>query len=242
MEAYEYLSQVYDELMYDVDYAKWADYIASLLKQNGARSAYEAACGTGQISRRLCRMGYDLTAADISPEMLKIAVKNARKDGLEIKFVMQDMRAIEVGNKVGAVISVCDGANYIDSAGIEKFIKSAHGALCENGILLFDLSSKQKLSGMDGEVFFDDGDDASCIWQNTYDTKRNALVMDVTLFVRRGSLFERFTEKHMQYAHDPDDIIKAALSAGYKSAKAVECFTGLPLKGDEQRIQFICER
>lgn len=242
MEAYEYLSQVYDELMYDTDYEKWAAFLDGMLKERDARRVYEAACGTGQITRRLYKAGYDITAADISPEMLKVAAKKARDEGAGIKFVMQDMRDIEVGNKVDAVISACDGVNYLDGAGAERFLTSAYAALCDSGVLLFDISSSQKLKGLDGEVYFDDREDASCIWQNTYDNKKSALVMDVTLFVRRGRLFERFTETHVQYAHDEEFIIRAAKSAGFKSAEAVECFTGLPLRGGEQRIQFICTR
>jgi SAM-dependent methyltransferase len=240
VEAYEYLSQVYNELMSDVDYDAWIKYIDGILKRYGVRSIFEAGCGTGIITGGLYRLGYDLTASDISPGMLKAASENARKNGHDITFVLQDMRHIEVGNKVDAVISACDGPNYLDAGGLAMFAASAYGALSEKGVLLFDISSKAKLRRMDGEVFFDDGDDASCIWQNTYDINGNSLEMDVTLFVRRGSLFERFTEVHTQYAYDPDFVKRVFTEAGFCDVCAFDCFTDNALGKDTDRIQFVC--
>lgn len=228
--------------MSDVDYDRWAQYLDGILTQRGARSVFEAACGTGMITRRLYEMGYSIIASDKSPAMLGTAKQSARKAGCDITFVLQDMRHIEAGNKFDAVISACDGVNYLDSGGVTEFVTSAYAALKENGVLLFDISSKAKLAGMDGEVYFDDGDDASCIWKNTYDGVKSTLKMDVTLFVRKGELFERFEETHVQYAHDADLIVSTAITAGFKNAKAVACFTDAALKGDEQRIQFICSR
>jgi hypothetical protein len=122
------------------------------------------------------------------------------------------------------------------------FAASAYGALKEHGVVLFDISSKRKLKSMDGEVFFDDGDDASCIWQNTYDINRNSLQMDVTLFIRRGSLFERSTEQHTQYAYDADFVKRIFLSAGFCNVKAYDCFTEEIADEKAERIQFVAER
>ncbi len=229
-------------MMSDVDYTRWAYYIDGILKKNNAKKVYEAGCGTGRATIELCRLGYDITASDISGEMLKAAAHNARKAGCEARFVLADMRSIEVGNKADAVISICDGANYLDREGLLEFIRSAYLALREDGVLLFDISSKSKLESMDGQVFFDEREDASCIWQNTYDKISSVLTIDVTLYIRRGRLFERLSERHEQHAHDADFIKNIALSAGFKSAQARECFTGGEPSEDTQRIQFVCRR
>ncbi len=242
MEAYGYLSEVYNELMADVDYEMWAEYLDGILKRYGAKSIFETGCGTGNITRALYDLGYDITASDISAGMISAAAEQARKIGYDIKFVLQDMRDIEVGNKADAVLSVCDGPNYLDESGLGAFAASAFKALKENGVLLFDMSSKAKLMRMDGEVYFDDGDDASCIWQNTYDRTRNSLCMDVTLFVRRGSLFERFSEQHTQYAYDPGCVEKIFLAAGFASISIFDCFTDKKPGENSDRIQFVCRK
>jgi SAM-dependent methyltransferase len=242
VEAYGYLSEVYNELMADVDYEMWAEYLDGILKRYGVKTVFETGCGTGNITRELFRLGYDITASDISEGMISAAAGQARKFGYDIKFILQDMRNIEVGNKPDAILSVCDGPNYLDEVGLKSFAVSAFNALKGSGVLLFDISSKSKLKRMDGEVYFDDGDDATCIWQNAYDSTTDSLCMDVTLFVRRGSLFERFSERHIQYAYDPGFVEKIFLSAGFASVSIFDCFTDKKPDENSDRIQYVCRK
>jgi SAM-dependent methyltransferase len=240
LDAYTYLSKAYDKLMSDVDYTEWAAYLDVFLKNNGVKYIFEAACGTGKATKEFYKLGYDITAADISPEMLTAAIENARHDGYDIKYVRQDMRFLKVGKKADAVISVCDGPNYIDINGFKDFTSSAYEALKDGGLLLFDISTRVKLKKMNNEVYFDDGEDVSCIWQNTYDSNVNILKMDVTLFLKKGDLFERFTETHVQYAHDVDELKSIIKSAGFKKAEAYDFMTTDVYKGKSDRAQFIC--
>lgn len=243
MEAYTYLAQVYDELMIDVDYIHWATYLHAFLQQKGVNSILEVGCGTGNISNELERLGYEITASDKSHDMLKIASERARKNGSDILFVWQDMCSIEVGNKVDAVVCACDGPNYINEQDISKFAASSYNALKKQGLLLFDISTKYKMKDvMDGQVYYDDGDDAVCVWNNTYDESQQALLMDVTLFVRRGDLFERFYEHHTQYAHQIESVKMAMLSAGYANVDVFDCFTNDIYKECSERVQFVCSK
>ncbi len=242
VEAYEYLSEVYDKLMYDVSYPKWADYIAGFLSEKKAKKVLETACGTGKIAIELYRLGFDMTASDISPEMLRVASESSRKKGCDIRFILQDMRHIEVGHKIDAIISVCDGPNYLDTGGFCKFAGTAYEALNDNGVLIFDISSANKLKSMDGQVYYDDQEDASYIWHNAYDVSSGSLVMDITLFVRRGRLYERFFERHTQYAHEAETLTKILLSAGYKKIEIFDCFTKDEPEGRCQRAQFVCSK
>lgn len=242
MEAYEYLARVYDKLMYDVDYSGWAEYIAGFLNVRGLKSIFETACGTGKITMELYRLGFDITASDVSSEMLGAASDNSRKMGCGIKFILQDMRNIEIGNKVDAIVSACDGPNYLDKDDFYKFASSAYVALKHNGVLLFDISSAGKLKNMDGQSYFDDQEDASYIWQNSYDKNRDSISMDITLFVRRGSMYERFSEQHTQYVHDSGVLRTILSSVGYKEIEIYECFTKQKPDERSQRIQFICSK
>lgn len=241
MEAYEYLAQVYNELMNDVDYDLWGAYIRSLLGFEGGH-IFEAACGTGNISNRLYDMGYDMIAADVSDAMLREAAQNARKMGRDIMFVNQDMRSIHVGNKVRAVVSACDGANYIDEQGLKSFASSAFNALKNGGLLLFDISTRAKLAQMDKQVYYDDSDDVTCIWRNAFDAQKGVLRMDVTLFVRKGELFERYSETHVQYAHTLDNVRHIMLSAGFAQADVYEFPTNNVCTDAAHRAQFVCRK
>lgn len=77
MEKYSYsaFAYVYDELMDNVPYDEWAEYLIRLLKENGVAGGLvcELGCGTGQMTRRLAAAGYDMIGIDLSEEMLDVA-------------------------------------------------------------------------------------------------------------------------------------------------------------------------
>ena len=77
MEKYSYsaFAYVYDELMDNVPYDAWAEYLIGLLKENGVSEGLvcELGCGTGQMTRRLSAAGYDMIGIDLSEEMLDVA-------------------------------------------------------------------------------------------------------------------------------------------------------------------------
>lgn len=241
MKAYSTLAKAYNELMADVNYDAWAAYIGDLIGKSGAR-IYETACGTGSLTCRLYDLGYDIVASDISSDMLQKAAQTARETGRDITFAQQDMRQFEAGKKADAVIAACDGVNYLDAKGFSQFAGAAFSALKDGGMLLFDISTKAKLKAMDGQVYFDDADDVSCIWKNTFDTSSDTLTMDLTLFVRNGSLFERSGETHVQHAHDPVLLRNSLEQAGFIDIAVYDFLSKTPCPDDAQRAQFVCRK
>ncbi len=238
MRPYQELSCLYNDLMRDVDYDMWAAYIGSLLGGKELR-IYEAACGTGNITRRLYEMGHDVIASDVSASMLDIAMSEAKKRGQSIVFIQQDMRKIEANGRFDAVISACDGVNYVDLSGLEDFALAAHSLLNKGGRLLFDISSACKLASMHDQVYYDDGDEAACIWHSRFNAESKTLAMDVTLFVRRGALYEKKAEKHIQYAHDIGDVTRIVMAAGFGKADVFKAFTTEKAGHNDERIQFV---
>ena len=53
MNSYQYLAEIYDAFLYDTDYAKWAAYLQTLLRDRGVHlgaQLLECACGTGNLT------------------------------------------------------------------------------------------------------------------------------------------------------------------------------------------------
>jgi len=243
LNPYQYLAQVYDDMMRDVDYEAWADYLHTLLQRVSASRILEAACGTGAMSSALHRRGYSVTATDASPNMLVIARESAKKRAKQIRFVHQDMRSLQTGAPVDAVVCACDGVNYLPQPDFPRFAASAFDALRPGGALLFDITTRHKMQHeMDRQVYFDDRDDAACIWQNRYDAQKDALNMDVTIFIREADAFQRFDEHHVQYAHEPGLIEIDLRQAGFEGIQAYEFLTDCPFASSASRIQFFCTK
>ena len=243
MDSYLHLAPVYDDMMADVDYQRWADYLHAILSKHSAKRIFETGCGTGNITFALARHGYDITAADLSPAMLKAAKQKNARLCAGVTFVHQDMRRLQAAGKIDAVVCACDGPNYLEAKGLDMFIKSAYNALGSGGLLLFDVSSRYKLERtLDGNVYFDEADDTVCIWKNRYEPDEQKLEMDVTIFSKQGALYERFHETHTQYAHDRADIEAAAKSAGFSETAVYDCFTFDEPGEDSQRLQFVLRK
>ena len=129
---YQGFAEIYDELMNDVNYESWADYYTRLLSIYGIRSGKicECACGTGSLTLPLYRRGFQMTGVDLSREMLWQAAQKARKNGIAIPFVQQDMRCLNLHKPVDAVLATCDGVNYLlDDDRLSAFFAAARAAL-----------------------------------------------------------------------------------------------------------------
>ena len=241
---YEDLALVYDPLMAEVDRGAWAEYLRGFLPAGGA--ILECACGTGEMSLRLAKMGFSVTATDSSEEMLGVASRKQRESGLagaRLRFVKMDMRELSLHKKADAVIACCDGVNYLLSrADAKRFFASANTVLKEGGLLLFDVSSRHKLQNVLGNnAFVENGEDIAYLWQNSYDPETKLIRMELSFFKREGGLYRRFDETHIQRAHSVRELGSWLEEAGF-SWEAYGFLKREAPAEDEERIQFIARK
>ena len=242
-EAYSVFAAGYDRMMGDVDYDGWANYIDGFLKEAGARTALECACGTGSLTVRLARRGYAMTGSDLSEDMLMIARQKALDAGLRfLPFVCQDMRKIALHKPVDAVISACDGVNYLLD-GAENFFRAAHDALKPGGLLLFDVSSAYKLSAiLANNTFAATGEDWAYIWENQYHPRLDRVDMALTGFLKQGTGYARFEERHSQRAYSEEELRTSLQSCGFGDVQAYEAFTREAPSATAERLQFVARK
>ena len=94
MEAYTSFAQVSDLFQDNIPYGEWADYFKSLLNEYGVKDGLvlDLGCGTGSITELLAKAGYDMIGVDNSEDMLEIAMDKRGRSGLDILYLLQDMR------------------------------------------------------------------------------------------------------------------------------------------------------
>ncbi len=87
-----------------------------MLRPAGGERVLDLACGSGRHSLELKRKGFEVVGADISPELLEIARRDAAKEGLEVSFVEADLRELEFEAEFDIVLSLNDGAiGYLET-------------------------------------------------------------------------------------------------------------------------------
>ncbi len=242
-DAYSAFAAGYDRMMEDVDYDGWANYIDGFLKEAGAKSVLECACGTGSLTVRLGRKGYTVTGSDLSEDMLMVARQKALDAGLRfLPFVCQDMRRMVLHKPVDAVISACDGVNYLLD-GAEDFFRAAHRALRPGGLLLFDVSSAYKLSAvLANNTFAAAGSDWAYIWENQYHPRLARVDMVLTGFLKQGTLYARFEEHHSQRAYTEEELRTSLESCGFGDVQVYEAFTRSAPGAASERLQFTARK
>ena len=241
---YSNFAHVYDKLMASVDRKAWLDYIISLFGDVRIKRIADCACGTGALSIPLAKMGYIVTGLDSSAEMLEIAAANARSERVTIPFICQDMRHLALHRPVDAVLAVCDGVNYLTLKGAESFFERAYESLTPGGLLLFDVSSRYKLSTTLGNnTFAEDEDGAAYIWKNAYDEQTKQVQIELTLFERQDDgRYIRFTESQIQRAHSERELTGALKRAGFDEIHSFDAFTMNPVNDKSERIQFLARK
>ena len=244
MEQYTGFAGVYDEFMDNVPYDEWADYLYGLMTQYGVRDGIlcELGCGTGKITRRLKKRGYDMIGIDCSSEMLQIA-RNAEKPGDEsILYLQQDMREFELYGTVAGIVSICDSMNYIlTKRDMMQVFKLVNNYLDINGVFIFDLNTVHYYKDvLSDNVICDNRENAGLIWENSYDHRSRKNRYDLTLFTKEPSgLFRRCEETHIQRAYDIDEIKEMLDKSGMEPLKCLRAFTGKNASEKDERVYFI---
>ena len=243
MDAYTSFAQVYDLFMDNVPYEEWAAYVRGILTEYGIGSGLvlDLGCGTGSLTECLARAGYDMIGVDSSEDMLEIAMDKRGRSGLDILYLLQDMREFELYGTVRAVVSICDSMNYIlDYADLVQVFRLVNNYLDPGGIFIFDLNTEYKYEALMGSrTFAEDREDGSFIWYNEYSPEDHINEYDLTLFVREGKLFRRFQETHYQRAYSPAEVRRAAAEAGMEFEACWEAFSRDPVKPDSERMYMV---
>ena len=242
MAQYQDFAYVYDRLMHeDIDYDKWCDYIENLFTLHGVSpdTLCELACGTGNMTCRMEKRGYKITASDISRDMLSIA--SEKLNGTEL--ICSDMSKLALPEKYDAFLCMIDGINYVitPKAVLDTF-KTVKSHLNDGGIFVFDVSSQYKLKHILGnETFIHSEYDVFYSWQNRFIEKYNLSDMLLNFFVRNGEVYDRFEERHLQRGWSEEELTKMLKKAGFTEVSVYDEFTFEKLSPECERMVFVCK-
>ena len=239
--TYGSFAYYYDRFMDNIPYDEWTAYLQKLLTEQGVKDGLvlELGCGTGKVTRRLKACGYDMIGIDISEEMLEMA-QNRENDG--ILYLHQDMREFELYGTVAAVVSVCDTMNYItEPEDLTEVFRLVNNYLDPGGCFIFDLKTRHYYRTVLAEnVFAENREDCSLIWENYYDEENSLNEYDLTIYAETSDgLYQRFEETHCQRAWGLEEIKNIINEAGMEFVTAYDAFTKNPVTEDSERIYVI---
>ncbi len=201
-------------------------------------------CGTGTLTELLAREGFDMIGVDNAEEMLRIAMEKRERSGLDILYLLQDMRELELFGTVGAVVSVCDSLNYLlDEEDIVQTFERVNNYLYPQGIFVFDFNTVYKYRTVIGDATIaENREDCSFIWENYYHEDEEINEYDLTVFVAEGQLFRRFQEVHYQRGYRLSQMKRLLERAGLEFLEALDADTHGEVRQESERIYVVARK
>lgn len=143
--VYTKLAEIYDEVMSEVDYDLWADYIDALMLQHhpAPQKIMELACGTGSLALSLDELEcYEIWGTDISPQMIEKAQLKNKQRMCNAEFSVMDFLAITMSEKFDVVFAVFDSINYLHTTNeVLRFLSECKKLLTPQSLLIFDFTT-----------------------------------------------------------------------------------------------------
>ncbi len=246
--TYRQFAYLYDELMKEAPYEKWTQLVIDSSSKYGVqgKKLLDLACGTGELSVRLSKAGFQVTGVDLSDDMLTVAANKAERNGEKLEFYQQNMAELEGPEQFNLIGIFCDSLNYLQTEKevIDTF-RSVHHHLEDDGLFIFDVHSIYKMMNVFvNQTFTLNDDEISYIWEAFEGEEPYSVWHDLSFFVldKHTGKYDRYDEQHFQRTF-PVEIYKAWLiEAGFEILEVTADFMHHTLQSDSERIFFTCRK
>lgn len=243
---YNFFAEVYDDLMYDVDYKKRTTYLMKLFKKYGNPPTLllDAACGTGGFSCEFAKCGIEVIGVDMSEEMLSVAREKSMNEGRDILFLCQKLEELDLYGTVDGAVCCLDSLNHItDYNSLCKAIGKISLFLEKDKLFIFDVNTEYKHKEVLADnIFVIDRDYLYCVWANAFTNNKNITDISLDFFVKEDKLYERFTEQFSERAYTPEELQKAIEKAGLQILNIFEDMTENPVNEKTERAIYVTRK
>lgn len=243
--AYSQFAFYYDELTQNVNYADRAKYFLKLLEKHGAKPGLtlDLACGTGSLTMELLKLGVDAFGVDSSSEMLMQAKDKAYDADLDVLFLMQNMKNLDLYGTVDTVICALDSINHLkNEEEVQKTFNRVSLFLNEGGYFIFDVNSVFKHKNiLANNAFIYETDNVYCVWQN-FLQKDDSVKISLDFFEKRNGKYERSSESFSEQVFTPEDLSAMLKKAGFEEPDIYNELSFDSTTEESQRLVFVAKK
>lgn len=222
MGSYSAFARYYDELTANIDYKGRGGYFHEIIKKFKKTSGnilLDLACGTGSIAEAMACLGYDVIGVDNSEEMLGIAVGKKFESGLNIQYLCQDMRYIDMFGTVDVTICALDSINHLPSIDDVKKVFERVAFFSEvGGLFIFDVNTIYKHRAvLANNTFTYETDNVYCVWENTLAPDTGEVKMDLQFFEReKNGMYSRSSDSFSEKAYSEEELERILTGSGFE--------------------------
>lgn len=235
---YGIFARVYDQVMADIDYEEWTEFILTEVVARGWEGGriLDLGCGTGNSAAPLLQRGFEVSGLDGSEAMLQVA----RQKFPHAVWYHGDFTSFELPQRFSLVQSVFDSLNNLRS--LDGFLETArrvHAHLEPGGFFMFDVNTSfgltelwegGSLQGWLGTDWYG--------WTHSWDPATKIATVEAGFLLDGVS----WLEVHQELALDQDDLRRLLVQAGFEDIEMLEEPWGDVAAADAPRVWVLARR
>ncbi len=203
------------------------DRFVDLLALDEGDSVLDLPCGIGRHSLEFARRGFEVTALDITEEYLNKAESKAKREGLDIEFIREDMREFKREESFNAVINFFTSFGYSKEREDNlKILRNVHTSLKSEGRFLLDVMGKEILRRVFTERDWRRLDEGYFLEERSFNEESNMLESRWILIRNDGEVREH---EFLYKAYTASELERLLREAG---------FAEIDIYGDLERASY----
>ncbi|WP_390406832.1 class I SAM-dependent DNA methyltransferase [Lacticaseibacillus jixiensis] len=242
---YSTFAQVYDTLMDDSLYGRWADYVMKRVTPHHQK-LLELAGGSGSLAVLLQKAGYDVALFDLSSEMLALAEQKLVDADLQMPLMQGDMRDLEGLAPVDVVTCFDDSLCYMqDLAQVKVVFQQVYNLLTPGGNFMFDAHSLHQMDDLfPGYMYNYQTEDYAFMWQSYAGDVPHSVEHDLTFFVYDEAIdaYHPLIETHHERTYAQADFVAALEQVGFVDVEVTADFGEAAVTPDAVRWFFSAKK
>ena len=238
---YQGLAPIYYYVMRHVDYDEWAAFLQSVFQRHAPQTqrVIDLACGTGNVSNELAYLGFEMTGADLSASMVRVASEKSALNGSHSEFVQRDLRDLAGLGPLEAAVCMYDSFNYLlELEDIDEALTQVCSILEPGGLFVFDVCTERNSLRYFSEVRDRERGPGFSYERHSY-YKAAERLQHNHFAIRFEGDDELYEETHVQRIYRLSDIEARIDASAFELLEVLSEFTFNPGSEESDRIHYV---
>lgn len=209
------------------------DQLERFLQLHPSLRILDLPCGQGRHAIELARRGYDLTGMDLSPYLLGVAKERSREAGVQVRWLLGDMRDPIEGDPFDLIVNLFTSFGYFADQADDRLVVRAAASMLEPGgrFLLEVINGERIMATFQEREWFTVGQTA-VMERRSLDTAARRMVVERTVSSNNGTE----VNVHALRLYRGRDLLEMLTAEGFERVDLFGDWNAEPLAPESLRL------
>jgi SAM-dependent methyltransferase len=210
----------------ELEFVEWA---CANLACRPVRKILDAGAGTGRHALPLAKRGYEITATDASPHMIRRLRRRAKDGGLDVRAWAVGFEELDFEEEFDALVCIAAFAYLTTDAAIDRALRAFHRALKPGGIAIIHTYNAVERAAHSGEARSSEHESGGVklVWAHAsrmIDDVRSIWRSDGTLTFTQGKKTLVFVDRDTYRMQTKPEMLLRLSKAAFGRVKVLDGF------------------